>query len=78
MCTLAVITKLGFILRYAWHLLWNCRGLKMKGFVFLESDVTFHIQKGGRILLESLVYVKKGAVFECSSRGRIRVANHAP
>jgi len=77
MCTLAVITKLGFVLRYVWHLLWNRRGLEMRGFVFLENDVTFRIQSGGRILLEPRVYVKKGAVFECGSQGCIRVGRQA-
>lgn len=77
MCTLAVIIKLGFILRYVWHLLGNRRGLEMRGFVFLENDVTFRIQKGGRVVLEPRVYVKKGAVFECGSQGCIRVGRQA-
>jgi acetyltransferase-like isoleucine patch superfamily enzyme len=49
----------------------------MGGFVFLESGITFCIQKGGQILLEPRVYIKKGAVFECGSRGRISVGRAA-
>ena len=74
---MAVCTKLGFILRYFGKILWNRRGLKMRGFVFLERGVTFCIQKKGQILLEPDVYVKKGAVFECGSEGCIRVGRKA-
>ena len=77
MCTLAVFNKLGFILRFFWKILWNRRGLKMSGFVFLERGVTFCIQKGGQILLEPRAYVKQGAIFECGRQGRIRIGREA-
>lgn len=49
----------------------------MKGFVFLEPDVTFKLSPGGRIVLESGVHIKKGAIFECGPTGNIHIKEGA-
>jgi acetyltransferase-like isoleucine patch superfamily enzyme len=41
------------------------------GFVFIEKDVSFIIDKGARVHLNDRVYLKKGCILECRGSGRM-------
>ncbi|MEW6263002.1 MAG: acyltransferase [Thermodesulfobacteriota bacterium] len=72
-----LLLRLYFLWRYLVVRLTNPGGLRTTGLVFFEPDVTFKIEKGGRVILEKGVYVKKGAIFECAGHGRILVREMA-
>ena len=69
---MGILGKALFVWRFLWAKLRH-PGLETHGFVFLENDVTFKIEKGGLVVLKNRVYVKKGVVFECASGGKILV-----
>ncbi len=72
-----LIRKALFVLRYLLARIIYRAGLQMKGFVFLEADVTFIVKPGGKITLEKGVYIKKGAILECASTGTILIKEGA-
>lgn len=68
---LKILTKIGFVCRYFWHLARMGGRLKMEWFVFLEPRVIFKISPGSTVSIKKDSYIKSGAVFEATNNGRI-------